>query len=784
MSEPKRIVVHDESPSEQNEQSKEEMNQVPEESCCTKDLADGETRKDPDTVDATSIGSHQKDLADGVIRKGPAGASFDSFPKKDLEEEEDKKETKHEEDIEFPVPKSAGDIPQPQYTAWQYHKPLIRGTGSLIGLKNAAHYCYANAVVQLIYHCPLLLECFNKAHFNQDYFEDSSTVTNFSSLSENAHNAMLFEDARRVMVTLDEDNPKEPTPELNTNLLNEVLGDQTEGQDAKEYLDRILSHLQESYDLNMFNEETSSFQRSFKFIPINYDEKILILSQQNEQLEECTKAVPHILRSRTKEYKLRGVVLAMPGHFVTMMNYKVPVIFDDAKVSNHEKLESVPKNTPEFNVDHYEGINDDFHIWIAVYEYTKELTPLNEQKMMKDLMYICENKKMTRSIISILTEAQCNFVLEHLKAFDNPSRSAVAAQIEGLHKNKGLKRLMQMISDPSEALEKKAVYAAIVRQRKVLFDDLLMRSNDDIINEQIRAGLLTQHVFPFSSMTITKTGDIVVTWEPQLNDPAVAMQLGSDGLSLIENFNHIEYPIQRAILYYAFDIKHQTTMFHDKLQEIIKMFPPNEGETEESIVANIKGQVQEWWRKFAKTTKGNGTATFKEMGASQIQTEVEVHYWLTKRRSHCDYHPEGLDRINKSFTCTYEIKLVRGKKTMEGACCFLKEITDPITGQAQLREYILDNSVYVNQDTKIEFINEGDVSFEDAQSADVKIFFNIIESHCIFAYGYRRLHKKVISLPNCIMPQLMPELEKEARRIYNISGQHKVSLIYNSGITK
>ena len=272
-----RTEVQDEPASEIDEQATEEKDQVPEESCHNEVLADWVTSKGPKVVDASSIGSHQKDLADGVIRKGPAGDSFDSSSKGDLEEE-DQKEAKHKEESEFPVPKSAGDITPQQYEDWQYLKPLISGKGSSIGLKNATHYCYANAVVQLIYHCPILLETFNKANFNQDHFEDSSTVTNFSSVPENMHNSMLFEDARRVMITLDEDDTKAPVPELNANLLNEVLGKETEGQDAKEYLDRLLTHLQESYDLHMLNEETCSFQRSFNFIPINYDEKILILS--------------------------------------------------------------------------------------------------------------------------------------------------------------------------------------------------------------------------------------------------------------------------------------------------------------------------------------------------------------------------------------------------------------------------------------------------------------------------------------------------------------------------
>ena len=110
MSEAERILIHDEPTSELNDKATEDKNQVPEKSCCTEVLADWVTSKGPNAVDATSIGSDQKDLADGVIRKGPSGDSFDSFSKKDLEEE-DKKETMHKEEIEFPVPKSAGTRP-------------------------------------------------------------------------------------------------------------------------------------------------------------------------------------------------------------------------------------------------------------------------------------------------------------------------------------------------------------------------------------------------------------------------------------------------------------------------------------------------------------------------------------------------------------------------------------------------------------------------------------------------------------------------------------------------
>ena len=89
------------------------------------------------------------------------------------------------------------------------------------------------------------------------------------------------------------------------------------------------------------------------------------------------------------------------------------------------------------------------------------------------------------------------------------------AQIISLKQQKGMRKLTKLLSDPSNVIEKKVLYAALVRQRKVLFDNKILSSTDDIINQQIEEGLLTRHLFPFSSMTLTKEGDILVKWEPQ-----------------------------------------------------------------------------------------------------------------------------------------------------------------------------------------------------------------------------------------------------------------------------
>ena len=94
------------------------------------------------------------------------------------------------------------------FCSWQSEKKVIIGRGTKIGLKNDDYYCYANAVVQMIYHSTRLRAYFNQAAFNKDHFDDSATVHDFTSVPKESHNSLLFEDARRVMLILDEDNEK------------------------------------------------------------------------------------------------------------------------------------------------------------------------------------------------------------------------------------------------------------------------------------------------------------------------------------------------------------------------------------------------------------------------------------------------------------------------------------------------------------------------------------------------------------------------------------------------
>ena len=170
--------------------------------------------------------------------------------------------------------------------------------------------------------------------------------------------------------------------------------------------------------------------------------------------------------------------------------------------------------------------------------------------------------------------------------------------------------------------------------------------------------------------------------------------------------------------------------------------------------------------------------------ASQLQEEVDVYYVLYKRRSPCDYKPTELHNISRTFACTYEVKLPKGTRTLESAACRLTNITDPIKGHQQIREFILDHSIYVNQDTRINFINEGEIKFEECQTQSVRISFNIISStQCVIAYGLRSVETRQFWINSrATMREKMKTIEATARKEYEIPPTIEVYLVYRDGL--
>ena len=91
---------------------------------------------------------------------------------------------------------------------------------------------------------------------------------------------------------------------------------------------------------------------------------------------------------------------------------------------------------------------------------------------------------MSRSIISVLTITQCEFIIKNADKFPNVNKKAINAQIISLKQQKGMRKLTKLLSDPSNVIEKKVLYAALIRQRKVVFDNKILSLTDDIIHVQ------------------------------------------------------------------------------------------------------------------------------------------------------------------------------------------------------------------------------------------------------------------------------------------------------------
>ena len=206
------------------------------------------------------------------------------------------------------------------------------------------------------------------------------------------------------------------------------------------------------------------------------------------------------------------------------------------------------------------------------------------------------------------------------------------------------------------------------------------------------------------------------------------MSLNNEGLNLIENFQDLTYPVKRAILFYAYDIKHQTSHFPQKIKEIAKQCPLKEGETEDNAIEKIKEEVQSWWSKFAQKEAGDGTPTVHPIHATQYQAIVDVHYTLFIPDADCDYFPQSLKKTSKVIYCTYKVSKPRNENILEGSIITLTNVHDMITGHQKLHEFILDHSVYVNEGTDLNYINDGRTKFEDTQRGHPKIFFNIVET--------------------------------------------------------
>ena len=112
-----------------------------------------------------------------------------------------------------------------------------------------------------------------------------------------------------------------------------------------------------------------------------------------------------------------------------------------------------------------------------------------------------------------MTSTLCEFIIAHPEHFNNPNLHAVKARIIHLKNKQGMESFIDQINNPTEVIDRKATYEAIMKQRCILMDQSFLALSDIIVDEQINNDLLTEHLFPFTSMSITQEGNILVTWD-------------------------------------------------------------------------------------------------------------------------------------------------------------------------------------------------------------------------------------------------------------------------------
>ena len=377
-----------------------------------------------------------------------------------------------------------------------------------------------------------------------------------------------------------------------------------------------------------------------------------------------------------------------------------------------------------------------------------------------------------------------SYVLEHIKEY--PPQDGLEEKLQGrikyLSKGENVEKFRILLKDPSVLKStKSAKYQALMIQRNAFGAAYAEGRTKEIFEENKK--YMTTCSFVYRKGWLTEKGHALMCWKNQLNDVATIMALSDEELDQISGLKGLPGYKKRAILLHAFDVSTKKTHELDVfINAIMQEIPKDRGEGEQTTAKELKNFVLEWWKHNTIEEKVNDEVGNEEeekapeVRATEFQTKIHVQYeiFMYKHASHGEkfrYIP------GMTITIGYEVQDPQTNKIFEKSEC-----DPPFNAKTQedletaIKEDILDNSIYANQDTEITF------ECTTPQSLDEFLHPTLYFSYAIAEDGHTEISfqrwKDYIELETFDQKVAEQKIVEAIKRIYQIKdNRYRIILI-------
>ena len=223
-------------------------------------------------------------------------------------------------------------------------------------------------------------------------------------------------------------------------------------------------------------------------------------------------------------------------------------------------------------------------------------------------------------------------------------------------------------------------------------------------------------------MYLTEDFKIVTRWREQVNDPAIAIDMDAYSLSKISGLEKMDDLMRRAIVYYCYDQSHSTNFLYSMLAEVSHQLPRQKNEPLSSTISSYYRKVKHWFDTniIQKAQKKQNTKP-GEARATQILPQVDIYYYFNSR-----FYFTNDNTLKMDALCWYYVYSANEKHLLDTRSFDLLEEMNTEEGEKHIREMELDNSIYINEDTKINFIHNCG-NFEEALIPKLCIYYDKYE---------------------------------------------------------
>ena len=537
-------------------------------------------------------------------------------------------------------------------------------------------------------------------------------------------NTMLYEEIRRIML-LNDDNAQ-GCLEINRLLLNTFGA--LEGEDPDVIINSLLERIERQTPTKLFSD--GFFYRAFdspKFETLTKEQNVIMLGDagvfteyaeqavdQSADIYENTNriiSIPLIFNTNNKTFTLTSGILAKDFHYITFIinkqedHYEVD-IYDDDECEGF----TIPLETEIFEVKMNQRTSE-FYFYRTFYEVKEEKEEITDEEkaMFEQISTITDGKPLSNNFIDVLTLEQTQFVLEHIKHYEDQTpelEHKLKKHIDKLNLPGEQEKLEALIEEPEKILAKKnrnntTKFYALTRQRKLRSLELNKITTETLLKQQIATGIITKAKFEYDSIQFLKNGDTLITYTPQINSSAVTFDFTSEELNKVQGMDGLEDYMKYAILVFSFDQKNKTEFFKQNMKQVMKDYPKQKGEPFPLTMTQLLKDVKDWWNNNTIEVQENGTSTVKPKArATIIQEQVDVSFTVYST----GYYESQDSEYKVKFSINYEI-FMKGteEKIEEGSFETNKQLAAIDEATNMIREHILDHAISADQNTEIEF---------------------------------------------------------------------------------